>query len=423
MPAGRAAEPSSELYDTGLDGFYLGGAAAIVLSYVLEAPLRFGLNAIGLDFAIYLRDAMIVAYAGISVIAWGRSGRGAGPLAVTLAVLALHALIGFVTLNDARQPLFGLKIFLPLVLGVVIGPLLHSRTRQVERFAAGCFWITAIGVLLNAFVEYPWTGMSFETAIGTRELSRKWWSAGEARLAGFTRASYLAAQIMLASLVPLLAARPRWWLRVLLISIAVAVITLTTSKAAYIGLLALLLCSGLLFARGMTPLLVGFIALLYFSCVALPIVCVQLDAPARDVPSWAASFVERMLEMWPRAFALLDGPLSVVLGRGLGGIGSPQQLGEAYWYNTADNVMLFLLVSFGIAGPIYVGIAAARLAATLATGLLTRSLSWACSWIALLLAVGLTSQMIEDPISNLSLGVSLALLFQPAEPAYAPAYD
>jgi len=146
-------------------------------------------------------------------------------------------------------------------------------------------------------------------------------------------------------------------------------------------------------------------------------------APAREVPSWAQSFVERMLEMWPRAFALLDGPISVVFGRGLGGIGSPQQLGEAYFYNTADNVMLFLLVSFGIAGPIYVGIVAARLSATLATGQLTRSVSWACGWIAVLLAVGLTSQMIEDPISNLSLGISLALLFQPAEPAYVPAYE
>jgi hypothetical protein len=153
------------------------------------------------------------------------------------------------------------------------------------------------------------------------------------------------------------------------------------------------------------------------------VICVQLEAPAGEVPSWAASFVERMLQMWPRAFALFDGPLSVVLGRGLGGIGSPQQLGEAHWFNTADNVMLFLLVTFGIAGPIYLGIVAARLSATLATGATTPAVCWACGWFALLLAVGLTSQMIEDPISNLSLGVSLALLFQPGEPMYAAAYE
>jgi hypothetical protein len=413
--AAELAVPSPALHTRALDRLVLGGACAVILSYVLEAPLRFGLNLIGLDFAIYARDLLTIAFVGMMMLPWQRPRPGAGLVAIATAVLCVHTLIGVLMLDNVRQPLFGLKIFLTFLLGLVVGPLLRDRARQVAGFASVCYALTALGVLVNVFVEYPWTGLSFETAVGTTELSRKWWTAGEARLAGFTRASYLAAQMMLVSLVPILTQRPRWWLRVTLLALAGVVIALTTSKAAYTGLAALTVCHLLLLGPSLTPLLVGFIASLYVTCLALPIICVQLDAPTGRIPSFAASFVERMQDMWPKALALLDGPLAVLVGRGLGGIGSPQQLGDARWFNSADNMMLFVLVTFGVAGPTYFGALALRLSGRLADGPRDHTLSWASAWMAIMLAVGLTSQMIEDPISMFTLGVGAASLFGPTE--------
>jgi hypothetical protein len=418
MPSWSAVEigamRSAALPTPALDRLVLGSAAAIILSYVLEAPLRFGLNLVSLDFAIYARDAVIAALVAMTLLPWRSSRPGVGPVAIAAAVLSVHTLIGVLMLDNVRQPLFGLKIFLPLLFGLVVGPLLADRPRLVTRFAYLCYALTAVGVLLNAYVEYPWSGLAFETAMGTTELSRKWWTAGDARLAGFTRASYLAAQLMLISLVPILVRRPRWWWQVTLLALAGFVIFFTTSKAAYTGMIALIVCHLLLLGPNLTPLLVGFVATLYVTCIALPIVCVQIEAPTGRIPSFAVSFVERMLDMWPKAFALLDGPLAVVFGRGLGGIGTPQQLGDARWFNSADNLMLFILVSFGVAGPLYFGALALRLSARLAAVRRDDTVSWACGWIALALSVGLTSQIIEDPLSNFSLGLAAALLFRPA---------
>jgi hypothetical protein len=407
--------PPTSFYRFGSDRFYLIGAGIVVLSYVLEAPVRYVLGMVSLDLLIYLRDAVIAAYVVTAALSWTQGQVSAFPVIIVSALLTLHTLIGILTLNNVVQPLFGLKIFLPLLLGLVIGPLIQARPREVAVFAGWCFAVTAIGVALNAVLDFPWIGASYDTPLGTRELSRKWWTGGGgARLPGFTRASYFAAQLMLTSLVPLLAARPKLWLRITLTAIAGAIIFLTTSKAPWTGLAALFACDVLLLAKGLRPLVGMITAVLFVVCVALPIISLQLGAPSGPVPSWAISFVERITDMWPGALALYDGPASVIFGRGVGGIGSAQALAEARVANSADNLMLFLLVSFGPAGVIYLGVVVARLAARVSSSPLSRSLHCAHGWMIVILAVGLTSQMIEDPVSNISLGISIALsLIQP----------
>jgi hypothetical protein len=411
---GTSRVPLTSFYRVGSDRFYLIGAGIVVLSYVLEGPLRYVLGMVSLDLLIYLRDAVIAAYVATAALSWMRGQVTAFPVIVVTALLTLHTLIGILTLNNLVQPLFGFKIFLPLLLGLVIGPLIHERPREVAVFAGWCFAVTAIGVVLNAVLEFPWIGASYDTPLGTRELSRKWWTGGGgARLPGFTRASYFAAQLMLTSLVPLLAARPKLWVRIALAAIAGAVISLTTSKAPWTGLVVLFACDMLLMARGLRPLVGVITAVLFVVCVALPFVGLQVGAPSGPVPSWATSFVERITDMWPGALALYDGPASVIFGRGVGGIGSAQALAEARVANSADNLMLFLLVSFGPAGVIYLGFVVARLAARVSVSPLSRSLHCAHGWMIVILAVGLTSQMIEDPMSNISLGISIALSLIP----------
>ncbi|HEV3063619.1 MAG TPA: hypothetical protein VGY48_35600, partial [Vicinamibacterales bacterium] len=63
-----------------------------------------------------------------------------------------------------------------------------------------------------------------------------------------------------------------------------------------------------------------------------------------------ASMIDRTTTMWPNAFALIAGDhngLEWALGRGLGGIGSAQTIFEPLDTNTADNMFVFLYVTFG----------------------------------------------------------------------------
>jgi hypothetical protein len=63
------------------------------------------------------------------------------------------------------------------------------------------------------------------------------------------------------------------------------------------------------------------------------------------------SLVDRMSRMWPNALQLIDrdnNALEWMLGRGLGGISFGQSFGEAHIANAADNLFLYLYVTFGM---------------------------------------------------------------------------
>jgi hypothetical protein len=61
------------------------------------------------------------------------------------------------------------------------------------------------------------------------------------------------------------------------------------------------------------------------------------------------SLADRVLNTWPDALQMIDwnDPLNIVFGRGLGGIGAAQAIFEAK-SNPADNIAIYLLVSFGL---------------------------------------------------------------------------
>jgi hypothetical protein len=405
-------------YLVGSDRGYLVAFTIILLTYVVEAPLRFGLGVLFTDKIIYLRDVASALCVAAAMLSWFQ-GQGSAYVVVTGgAILMLHTLIGVVTLNTFAQPLFGLKIVAPFLLGLTVAPLLRIRIPQVSTFAGWCFVITAVGVVMNIWVEFPWVGMEFDSPVGKLQLSRQWWSGGGLRLPGFTRASYIAAQIILATLVPLLAAASSAFKRLSLLGLAATVIALTTTKGAWSGLLLLLICDSLTFA-GLAHVAGAVLALAFFACLALPIIGVQFGRIGPPVPTWAESFMERLGDMWPRAFDLYDGPVSVVLGRGIGGIGMAQKLGEERIFNAADNLMVFLLVSLGIAGPIYLGWLIVRVAVAVRHVPVALPTRWACGWLAVLLGVGLTTGMIEEPVTNITLGISFGLMFVPRQVAAA----
>jgi hypothetical protein len=116
--------------------------------------------------------------------------------------------------------------------------------------------------------------------------------------------------------------------------------------------------------------------------------------------------MDRVDFMWPDALSGWLEHGSLFIGRGLGGIGFPQ-LGLEWWrYNAADNLMIYLLVSFGLLALVYVGLFLRGLTRTFDAK--EPDLFFArCvrGWAVVLFSYGCTSNMIEQPLMNLVIGI------------------
>jgi hypothetical protein len=228
------------------------------------------------------------------------------------------------------------------------------------------------------------------------------------RLAGFARASFDAATIVLVLTVPILASRWNVLWRVALWVLAFATIWLTTSKGALLALAALAVWRVLEGFRAPRQWVIGWTLFFAACCAALPIAAVQFGFGVRrsTVASWLSSFMDRVDFMWPDALSGWLEHGSLFIGRGLGGIGFPQ-LGLEWWrYNAADNLMIYLLVSFGLLALVYVAVLLRGVAQTFDANEVDPFFARCVrGWTVVLFSYGCTSNMIEQPLMNLVIGI------------------
>lgn len=383
-------------------------ALAMALSYIFESPLRYVLLRAHVPVLIYFRDLAALALIGFAVFSWLTGERRLFPVMVALYVLFLHLLIGVLLLPSVVQPLLGLKVFFTFLFGMTAATAIAARGPVLLRVALLAFLATACGVVLDKFVEFPWAGEAYESALATVQVSREWTSGGVPRLAGFARASFDAATIVLVLMVPILASRWHVLWRTALWVLGFATIWLTTSKGALLALVALAVWRVLEAFRSAKQWVMAWILFFAACCVALPIAAVQFGFGVRrsNVASWLSSFMDRVDFMWPDALTGWLDHGSLFIGRGLGGIGFPQ-LGVEWWrYNAADNLMIYLLVSFGLLALVYVTAFLRGLARTFAAIDPEPFFSHCVrGWAVVLFSYGCTSNMIEQPLMNLTLGI------------------
>jgi len=395
----------------------LGTTAGVLLSYVLEGPLRLALVLVRLEMILYARDAVMLA-----LVIWFTVSRQRNtPLLGLLALLLCHFLIGLLSLPSLAQALMGAKVYVPLAYGVAMAPVLRRHPASVARFARFTLLITVLGVFGNVYIAYPWIGMSYETAMGAVELSRSWSSEGVSRIPGFARASFTAAGIILLSLAPALTITSSRLLRACLVLASGTAIAVTTTKGAWTGLAAIAILE-VLWRVGRSWLWGSGASIIAMTSLLLPLVTTQLYLNTAHAATWQLSFVERIKDMWPRALKLFADPLQVVWGRGLGGIGVAQRLGEPTVYNAADNLMLYLLLTFGALGVVYAGAfvgAVARYSGENARGSMT---AWLRAWLGIWLAGGLTTNMVEDIGIEVVIGLTVGMAFAPRMTQQSEAY-
>lgn len=387
---------------------YVSVALLMALSYIFEAPLRYALLRAHVPTLIYLRDLAAFALIGFAVASWLAGERRVFPMVIALYALMLHLLCGVLMLPGLIQPLLGLKVFFTFLFGMAAAPAIADRVSGLVRLCLFALLATACGVLMDAFVDFPWAGETYESALATVQVTREWTTGGVARLSGFARASFDAATAVLVLLVPVLASRWNVIGRALLWALALVTVWLTTSKGALLALAALAVWRVLEGSRSARAPVLTWIYLFAGCCLALPLAAVQFGFGVRRgaVAGWLSSFMDRVDYMWPDALAGWLDHGSLFVGRGLGGIGFPQ-LGLEWWrYNAADNLMVYLLVSFGLVSLVYVIAFLRGLARTFEAGA-AESLFARCvrGWAVVLFSYGCTTNMIEQPLMNLVLGV------------------
>src|SRR5262249_44684862 len=124
--------------------------------------------------------------------------------------------------------------------------------------------------------------------------------------------------------------------------------------------------------------------------------------------SWLSSFMDRVDFMWPDAVSIWRDHGTLLVGRGLGGIGFAQQATEWWRYNAADNMMLYLFVTFGLLAILYVVVFLWGIARTFDADAQGAYFARCVrGWAVAMFSYGCTSCMVEQPMMNLVIGVCL----------------
>jgi hypothetical protein len=392
------------------DSLLFWGFIGFLTTFVFEGPLRYGLAKSGFPNALYLRDAVaVIAIAFIFFRSLLTRGWIEPCIAFVLCILLFHFLLGLFFDLPLFQALFGFKVFVALVFGVAVCPILERRFSLLLGILAVFFLISVLGIFVNYIVQkMPWEGLNYETAFGMVAGTREWWiPGGIRRLPGLSRTSFDAAMIVGISGFTCMLLFKRVWLRLLIAAIALMAIILTTTKGMNQAFLIITLW--MLFRN--RPVFLPMGRLLVFTllalAVALPSVVVFFDignaVMKQDVPFLLTSLWDRFSWMWPKAFDLMTEPENYILGNGLGSIGTPQSYGQDYrQLNAADNIFVFTFVIFGPLSLLYLCYPAWRVLRSPDCGDIT---IWVIGFLIICYGYGLTTNMLEQPFFSALLGM------------------
>jgi hypothetical protein len=331
--------------------------AIYMWSVALDSPVRYGLSLIHLAALIYLRDALLISLLLVEIFLAIRVRRIHAGLLVGFSILAFHSIVGLVVSRNVPMTVFGMKAFLPLAAGLVVGVRLLDDEME-DGFARMMFWIwvvTVAGIVLDAAkVPFPWRGFSLEVGGVHVEGNRQWSTVGVSRLAGFTRASFDAA-VLLSVLPFFFVLRRRLFARYAVLFVSMVGIVLTVTKGILIGYLAALATTVLVEFRLPWKRIVFVLALAagIGAMVGLPLffegqtLNVYRGDPVQEF--LFGSFRERINSTWPDAWSFLSEPAVSLMGTGLGGIGAAQKIFDnSRAFQPGDNMFIYLRVIMGI---------------------------------------------------------------------------
>lgn len=329
-------------------------------SYIIEGPIRYILHSSNLEWMIYFRDLIVVALIFFRLLNYlMRQKIRKIDLGVFIFFL-IYVVVGVIYVGDILQVAFGIKIFLPIIVGMMYYNEFTSQVNTIKPIFLIFFIITAIGIMLEYKLEQlPWAGLGYDISGVQIEGSREWSTSGVPRLAGFARSSFDAAIQILFLMIFLLVFLKNRFVHFIIWTLAGLSIFLTTTKGVALAYIIVSILFLLLKIRPRSYKIylqlavfpVSISALIGFLVSAFDGTIVNGFQFEYDV--LYGSFQDRLSNVWPLTLSMIAENGNVILGRGIGGIGAAQKLFEAHFYTPADNLGLYLYGTFGVPAIIY----------------------------------------------------------------------
>ncbi len=338
--------------------------AAIMLFYsdVFSGVIRYVWHSIGVEFLTYIP---MITVSAVTILYLAYSGfRTVYDARITMVILFIFsfAVIGLFMGRAPEGVFFALYTWGPFFLGMMA--VRFDLFPRIMKHVPLLTVLALAGVFVTALTTVPWMGGEGYSIGGVEvEITRNWDAFGVSRLPGFSRASYTAANHLTVFALWLLCTRMSVFWKAVLWGAAGYAILLTTSKTPLIVIAAappLLLGYTLLSRTGKWARVYsyGVVAVILAIMIGLPLMGEinkgggRIHLPYDDIFPFLRmeSFADRVENMWPNAFRLLDvdGPVAHVLGRGLSGIGVGQKFTEMDIINSGDNMHVFLYITFGM---------------------------------------------------------------------------
>ncbi|MDR3450390.1 MAG: hypothetical protein P4M15_11715 [Alphaproteobacteria bacterium] len=311
--------------------------------------------------ALYVSNIPSVLAVFYFIIYWTRLGARRpiepfmGVLLVWIGVFLFHAVIGpFVPM----QSVFGFYIWAFFLLGALV--VVYEQEDFVLRFMPLIWLCSVTGIFINSVVSFPWVGLSYEAHGLHMSMGIQWWASnGVDRLPGFSRASYSVAGGILFSYAYILASRRyHWTVKAACFVVSGVALYLTTNKTEIVALAVLpMIVAVYTYMKASSPqsLVPYYWAQACQMALAVLIVFLPLTLGAHAlfaIPDagffTSSSIIDRILDVWPASFQLLQQSGNDLFGRGIGGVGMGQMVGEPLIWSPADNLFVYLFVTGGL---------------------------------------------------------------------------
>ncbi len=379
--------------------------------YLFEGPVRYGLNAIGADSLIFIRDIVLIIPLILSFLINRHDGNKLHSAFYIFGfIIFFHGLISYLNIGDTFVIVYCIKMLMTMLVGAVLAEYIMSPPRYVVKVVLVLWIITFFGVAFDKYeiFTYPWTGLG--TIIGDTQvdISRDWDITGEDKRAG----GLMRSSISVAVVTPLLALLLIFNIRSLAMRLSIMLMTFmvvywSTQKASILAFL--LVCAVILTAykRPSVFLKIG-ITIAFLLMVLLPVILPQFIMPNGEGVFSMASFYMRVEDMWPKAWLIIEQRGIFPFGIGLGGIGGAQRFYSPDDFNAADNMFVLLYAFFGILSFLYMGwlwLKCMQVNNQAAPAVIN-----ALSIILFIIFYGIALSMIEDQMASLFLGAAASYL-------------